>query len=357
MSGLRRKGSFSRIFKKEKSSQAPETFIISGPKNFREGVHVTFDPDSQNFKGVPDVWKGELQHSTTADISSIPSSLIPSNNDSPHPANKKLTSSGSSSLVSAPFNVKHNVHVETDENGVVGLKGLPAEWSTLMKGVISSEDIQSHPHAVIDVLEFNENMNNPLGSPDRNLRQKQKQQLVQQMLQNDIATPETIAATPASPSATRVHSQTSSPSSSPSLAALHASGGKTGSMGGLGGGLSNSTGALPSLEAFNFQSLFATGDPKARISNIKKIGEGSSGTVYSGEDKKTKKEVAIKIIPFKQSGQTPVGPGPPVSPIQNEIYMMKTTRHRNVVEYIDCYLVEDQLWVVVENLHGENLTK
>jgi hypothetical protein len=49
MSGMR-KGSFSRIFKKEKSSQAPETFIISGPKNFREGVHVTFDPDSQNFK-------------------------------------------------------------------------------------------------------------------------------------------------------------------------------------------------------------------------------------------------------------------------------------------------------------------
>lgn len=61
--------------------------------------------------------------------------------------------------------------------------------------------------------------------------------------------------------------------------------------GNLGGGLSSSMGALPSLDAFNFQSLFASGDPKARISNIKKIGEGSSGTVYSGEDKKTKKDV------------------------------------------------------------------
>jgi hypothetical protein len=47
---LRRKGSFSRIFKKEKSSQSPDAFIISEPKNFREGVHVTFDPNSQNFK-------------------------------------------------------------------------------------------------------------------------------------------------------------------------------------------------------------------------------------------------------------------------------------------------------------------
>jgi hypothetical protein len=25
-------------------------------------------------------------------------------------------------MVSKPFNVKHNVHVETDENGIVGLK-------------------------------------------------------------------------------------------------------------------------------------------------------------------------------------------------------------------------------------------
>lgn len=32
-------------------------------------------------QGVPDVWKGEIQSSSTADITSIPTSLIPSNND------------------------------------------------------------------------------------------------------------------------------------------------------------------------------------------------------------------------------------------------------------------------------------
>lgn len=56
--------------------------------------------------------------------------------------------------------------------------------------------------------------------------------------------------------------------------------------------------------------------------------------------------MAIKIIPYKASSQSPsASSGQAITSIQNEIYMMKTTKHRNVVEYIDCYLVEDQLWV------------
>lgn len=378
---LRRKGSFSRIFKKEKSSQSPDTFIISEPKNFREGVHVTFDPNSQNFKGVPDVWKDELNSSYTVDTNSIPSSLIPSNSEA-IPGKKLSSSQGNeraNSVVSKPFNVKHKVHVETDENGIVGLKGLPSEWQTMMKGVISSEDIQSHPQAVIDVLEFNENMNKPLGSLDTNLRQKQKHQLAQQLLRGMEISP---TPSPAKDDQEKPSSASSSPSSSSLSLSSHASrlssssapsspGGGRGS--GNNNGLSSSTGALPSITD-PFQSLFASGDPKARIINIKKIGEGSSGTVFSGEDKKTKKEVAIKIIPYKAAAQQS-SPSPAAnmmmggsggaahhgsgsnSSIHNEIYMMKTTRHRNVVEYIDCYHVEDQLWVIMEYLQGGSLTE
>lgn len=50
---LSRRKSFSRFFArkdKEKEKKEQETFIISPPKNFREGVHVVFDSDSQNFK-------------------------------------------------------------------------------------------------------------------------------------------------------------------------------------------------------------------------------------------------------------------------------------------------------------------
>lgn len=376
---LRRKGSFSRIFKKEKSSQSPDAFIISEPKNFREGVHVTFDPNSQNFKGVPDVWKDELQSSFTVDSTSIPSSLIPSNSEAV-PGKKLSNSQGSSanSVVSKPFNVRHKVHVETDENGMVGLKGLPSEWQVMMKGVISTEDIQSHPHAVIDVLEFNENMNNPLGSLDANLRQKQKQQIAQQLLRGADNSTQSTKDDQEKPSSASSSPSSSSLSLSSHVSRLSSSSAPSSPGGGRGSGnnngLSSSTGALPSLT----ESLFASGDPKARIINIKKIGEGSSGTVFSGEDKKTKKEVAIKIIPYKaaaqQSASSPAannmmaammgGSGGAAhhgsgsnSSIHNEIYMMKTTRHRNVVEYIDCYHVEDQLWVIMEYLQGGSLTE
>jgi len=179
-----------------------------------------------------------------------------------------------------------------------------------MKGVITEKDIQLNPQAVIDVMEFNENLNKPLGAMSPELKQRQQLQLAEQIKTGQVVTPD-------APSA---------PASAPEAAD-----------------------PIPPMESINFDSLFATGDPKARIANIKKIGEGSSGTVYSGDDKKSKHEVAIKIIPYKKNGQQ-IG-------IQNEIYMMKTTRHRNVVEYLDCYLVEDQLWVVMEYLQGGSLTE
>jgi len=38
--------------------------------------------------------------------------------------------------------------------------------------------------------------------------------------------------------------------------------------------------------------------------------------------------------------------------IENEIKMMKTSRHANVVEYIGSYQREDKLWVVMEFMDG-----
>jgi hypothetical protein len=43
-----RKKSLSFLFGKKKKDE--ESFVISGPNNFREGVHVTFDQDAQHFK-------------------------------------------------------------------------------------------------------------------------------------------------------------------------------------------------------------------------------------------------------------------------------------------------------------------
>ena len=40
-----------------------------------------------------------------------------------------------------------------------------------------------------------------------------------------------------------------------------------------------------------------------------------------------------------------------------EISIMKTSHHSNIVDYIDSYIVEDQLWVVMEFMGGGCLTE
>jgi p21-activated kinase 1 len=42
--------------------------------------------------------------------------------------------------------------------------------------------------------------------------------------------------------------------------------------------------------------------------------------------------------------------------IINEIMVMREHKHPNVVNYKDSYLVDDELWVVMEYLPGGNLT-
>ena len=40
-----------------------------------------------------------------------------------------------------------------------------------------------------------------------------------------------------------------------------------------------------------------------------------------------------------------------------EISIMKTSRHENIVDYISSYIVDDQLWVVMEYMGGGCLTE
>ncbi|TFK14203.1 transmembrane protein 119 [Platysternon megacephalum] len=96
------------------------------------------------------------------------------------------------------------------------------------------------------------------------------------------------------------------------------------------------------------RSIVSVGDPKKKYTQFEKIGQGASGTVYTAMDVATGQEVAIKQMNLQQQ--------PKKELIINEILVMRENKNPNIVNYLDSYLVGDELWVVMEYLAGGSLT-
>ncbi|KAM7302921.1 serine/threonine-protein kinase PAK 2 isoform X2 [Ixodes scapularis] len=96
------------------------------------------------------------------------------------------------------------------------------------------------------------------------------------------------------------------------------------------------------------RSIVSVGDPNRKYTKMEKIGQGASGTVYTAIETSTGTEVAIKQMNLCQQ--------PKKELIINEILVMRENKHPNVVNYLDSYLVGEELWVVMEYLAGGSLT-
>ncbi|XP_053601368.1 serine/threonine-protein kinase PAK 3 [Plodia interpunctella] len=96
------------------------------------------------------------------------------------------------------------------------------------------------------------------------------------------------------------------------------------------------------------RTIVSVGDPNRKYTKMEKIGQGASGTVYTAIETSTGMEVAIKQMNLSQQ--------PKKELIINEILVMRENKHNNVVNYLDSYLVNEELWVVMEYLAGGSLT-
>lgn len=74
----------------------------------------------------------------------------------------------------------------------------------------------------------------------------------------------------------------------------------------------------------------------------------ASGGVYTAHSVGTNISVAIKQMNLEQQ--------PKKDLIINEILVMKESRHKNIVNYIDSFLHMGDLWVVMEYMEGGSLT-
>jgi len=96
------------------------------------------------------------------------------------------------------------------------------------------------------------------------------------------------------------------------------------------------------------RQIVTVGDPNRKYTKMEKIGQGASGTVYTAIETATGCEVAIKQMNLQQQ--------PKKELIINEIIVMKSNKHPNVVNFLDAYLVSEELWVTMEYLPGGSLT-
>ncbi|KAJ2807603.1 hypothetical protein H4R21_000407 [Coemansia helicoidea] len=89
-------------------------------------------------------------------------------------------------------------------------------------------------------------------------------------------------------------------------------------------------------------------DPMLLYRNLVKIGQGASGGVYTAQPVGSPNIVAIKQMNLLKQ--------PKKDLIINEILVMRESKHKNIVNFIDSFLHCGDLWVVMEYMEGGSLT-
>lgn len=270
-------------------------------------------------------------------------------------------------VISPPSNFEHTVHVGFDPH-TGEFTGMPESWARLLQNSnISKSEQKKNPQAVLDVLNYYDS------SSKQN--QESKYMTVSVIYQNaGVAKPSqgladrfaggvNIAPYPAKPERATPPSADEDEAPPPPIAARPE---KTLSIytkpieptppvEEVTNGQTKPNDRQPKKKKMSdeeildrLRTIVSIGDPNRKYTKLEKIGQGASGTVYIAIEVATGREVAIKQMNLSQQ--------PKKELIINEIIVMRDNQNANVVNYLDSYLVNEELWVIMEYLDGGSLT-
>lgn len=221
---------------------------------------------------------------------------------------------------SGPTDFQHVTHVEFDPN-TGNFKGLSPEWAKYLGASnITEAEMKENPDAVLGALKFfaEKNQENEQLLAEPELETKSGKDLVDEVREDVMSMQISTASTAAAATP----------------------------KGKKGGKRQDSAVELEAMEKLH--KIVSRDDPMKRFTLVKKIGQGASGSVFTAIDNETGRRVAVKKMKLSMQ--------PKKDLIVNEILIMAQSKHPNIVEYIDSYLVGGDLWVVMELMDGGPLT-
>ncbi|XP_045554934.1 serine/threonine-protein kinase PAK 2 isoform X2 [Salmo salar] len=253
--------------------------------------------------------------------------------------------------ISSPSDFEHTIHVGFD--AVTGeFTGMPEQWSNLLQtSNISKSEQKQNPQAVLDILKFYDSSTAKqkyLSFSEKDAQSPGKQGATSSPSggkdgdddddeDGDEAPPPIVAPRPEHTKSVYTKSVIDPlpPLPEPDSASNR--------------NKKKQQGKMTDEEIMEkLRTIVSIGDPKKKYTRYEKIGQGASGTVYTAIDVATGAEVAIKQINLQKQ--------PKKELIINEILVMKELQQPNIVNYVDSFLVGEELFVVMEYLAGGSLT-
>uniref|UniRef100_A0A8C8GAP0 non-specific serine/threonine protein kinase n=1 Tax=Oncorhynchus tshawytscha TaxID=74940 RepID=A0A8C8GAP0_ONCTS len=242
--------------------------------------------------------------------------------------------------ISPPSDFEHTIHVGFD--AVTGeFTGMPEQWARLLQtSNITKSEQKKNPQAVLDVLKFYDSTGNG--------RQKYLsfssgdiKDIDDDDDDDDEAPPPIVAPRPEYTKSVYTRSVID-PIPAPATC-------PDGDAASKALDRQKKKGKMSDEEIMDkLRTIVSIGDPRKKYTRYEKIGQGASGTVFTAIDVATGQEVAIKQINLQKQ--------PKKELIINEIMVMKELKNPNIVNYVDSFLVGEELYVVMEYLAGGSLT-